>query len=57
MFSSKCIVPFYTDKPSEVGHDVPGLFRKIPLQFRGENFRFEEWLQAWLDGYDLWKNE
>ncbi len=28
-----------------------------PHQFRGEDFHFEEWLQAWLDGYDLWKNE
>ena len=26
-------------------------------QFRPEGWHFEEWLQAWLDGYDLWKNE
>ncbi len=28
-----------------------------PLQFRSEDWHFEEWLQAWLDGYDLWKND
>ena len=28
-----------------------------PLQFRNEGWHLEEWLQAWLDGYDLWKNE
>jgi hypothetical protein len=27
------------------------------LQFRSEDWHLEEWLQAWLDGYDLWKNE
>ncbi len=26
-------------------------------QFQNENWHLEEWLQAWLDGYDLWKNK
>jgi hypothetical protein len=30
---------------------------ETPLQFKNEGWHFEEWLQAWLDGYDLWKNE
>ena len=30
---------------------------EAPLQFRSENWHLEEWLQAWLEGYDLWKNE
>lgn len=28
-----------------------------PNQFQSENYHFEEWLQTWLDGYDLWKIE
>jgi len=28
-----------------------------PLQFRNEGWDLEEWLQAWLGGYDLWANE
>lgn len=30
---------------------------EFPQQFRDEGWHFEEWLQAWLDGYDLWKIE
>ena len=30
---------------------------QFPLQFRAEEWHLEDWLQAWLDGYDLWKNE
>jgi hypothetical protein len=30
---------------------------EVAPQFRSENWHLEEWLQAWLDGYDLWKNE
>jgi hypothetical protein len=26
-------------------------------QFQPEGWHFEEWLQAWLQGYDLWRNE
>jgi hypothetical protein len=37
-----------------IRHD-PNL--ETALQFHAEGCHFEEWLQAWLDGYDLWKNE
>lgn len=30
---------------------------EVPLRFVAEGWHLEEWLQAWLDGYDLWKNE
>jgi hypothetical protein len=30
---------------------------EVSVQFRPEGWYLEGWLQAWLDGYDLWKNE
>jgi hypothetical protein len=30
---------------------------EVPVQFQAEDWHLEEWLQAWLDGYDLYKNE
>ena len=40
-------LPMIRFDPNEEGAD----------QFYPENFDFEMWLQAWLDGYDHWKNE
>lgn len=37
-----------------IRHDPNG---EAPHQFLAEGWHLEEWLQAWLDGYDLWKNE